>query len=86
MKIEDILRITKNIEKSLPYNSISEANRFYESMRSQMYNVDSMIRDLEAINSGLYSGGALNYYLHSVNALSKNFRVMNSYFVDLKIS
>ena len=86
MKIEDILRITKNIEKSLPYNTIREANRFYESMRSQMYNVDSMVRNLEAINSGLYSGGALSYYLHNVDALSKNFRVMNSYFYSISVA
>lgn len=77
MKIEDILRITKNIEKSLPYNSIREANRVYESVRSQLYNVDSMVKNVEAINSGLYYGSALSSYLNNVDALSENFRVMN---------
>ena len=81
MKNKNILRIMKNVDKTLPYDSIREANKFYESMYSQLYSVDAIVEKFRVMNSGLYAIGAVGSVysqLYSVDAIVEKFRVMNS--------
>ena len=72
MRNEDILKIMKNVDKSIPYDSIREANKFYESVSSQLYGLDAIAENVRLMNSGLVA------MEQSRSAIMKNLEIYSN--------
>ena len=72
MRNEDILRIMKNIDKTIPYDNIREANKVYESVSSQLYCVEGIAESVRLMNSGL------EVMEQSYNSMVKNLEIYSN--------
>ena len=78
MRNEDILRIMENIDKTIPYDNIREANKVYESVSSQMHDLGVITENVRLMNSGLSAMNAVSSQLYGVEGIAESVRLMNS--------
>ena len=78
MRNEDILRTMKNIDKTIPYENIREANKVYESVYSQMYDLGAITENVRLMSSGLSAMNAVSSQLYGVGGIAENVRLMSS--------
>ena len=78
MRNEDILRTMKNIDKTIPYENIREANKVYESAYSQMHDLGVIAENVRLMSSGLSAMNDVSSQLYGVESIAESVRLMSS--------